>query len=104
MAIDLSSSAVCDNLCTSCNVEMFKDFESATLICPICDKIIKLDINDCRSRTGTYDPTRHYRFWIDHILAKECDEEIGNKNDPKDVHGEKLIAIIYVRIIISFVY
>ena len=40
----------------------------------------------------TFNPNRHYRFWIDHILARESEEELGDKADPSNQSGEKLLA------------
>lgn len=44
-----------------------------------------------KSRSGTFNPNRHFQQWWDHILAREPEEEIGDKTDPDNTMGEKLI-------------
>ena len=43
-----------------------------------------------RTKTG-FSPNRHFQFWMLHILAKEPDEEIGDKNDVDNLRGTKTI-------------
>jgi hypothetical protein len=45
-----------------------------------------------KAKSGTFNPNRHFQFWWMHILAREPDEEIGNKHNPDDLYGELLIA------------
>ena len=44
-----------------------------------------------KSKSGTFNPNRHFQRWWDHILAREPEEEIGEKSDPKNMIGEKLL-------------
>jgi hypothetical protein len=44
-----------------------------------------------KSKSGTFNPNRHFQRWWDHILAREPEEEIGEKSDPKNLIGEKLL-------------
>jgi hypothetical protein len=44
-----------------------------------------------KAKSGTFNPNRHFQQWWQHILAREPDDEIGDKADPKNLLGEKLI-------------
>ena len=44
-----------------------------------------------KAKSGTFNPNRHFQFWWMHILARESEEEIGNRNNPDDLYGELLI-------------
>jgi hypothetical protein len=44
-----------------------------------------------KAKSGTFNPNRHFQFWWVHILAREPEEEIGNKHNPDDLYGELLI-------------
>jgi hypothetical protein len=45
-----------------------------------------------KAKSGTFNPNRHFQFWWTHILALEPEEEIGDKDDPDNQYGEKLLA------------
>lgn len=94
-------------LCIECSEEMILDPERSEYICSnrTCKGICKIDPGTCvlpitinteiqKAKNGTFQPERHYRLWIIHILGDENDEEIGNSNDKDDLYGEKLIATI----------
>jgi hypothetical protein len=44
-----------------------------------------------KAKSGTFNPNRHFQFWWAHILAREPEEEIGDKSDPDNLYGEKLL-------------
>jgi hypothetical protein len=45
-----------------------------------------------KAKSGTFNPNRHFQFWWMHILAREPEEEIGDKDDPNNMYGESLLA------------
>lgn len=45
-----------------------------------------------KAKSGTFNPNRHFQFWWTHILAREPEEEIGDKADPDNLYGEKLLS------------
>jgi hypothetical protein len=44
-----------------------------------------------KAKSGTFNPNRHFQFWWTHILAREPEEEIGDRADPDSLCGEKLL-------------
>ena len=93
--------------CSVCGGEMFVDTQRSELICNdlLCGSIKPLvgtvfeesqfyNQEGQKSKSGTFNPNRHFQFWWMHILAREPEEEIGDKNDPNNHFGEKLLAII----------
>jgi VLTF3-like late transcription factor len=44
-----------------------------------------------KAKSGTFNPNRHFQFWWMHILAREPEEEIGDRDDPDNQYGEKLL-------------
>lgn len=47
-----------------------------------------------KSKSGTFNPNRHFQFWWVHLLAREPEEEIGTRNDVNNQYGEQLLANI----------
>lgn len=47
-----------------------------------------------KAKSGTFNPNRHFQFWWTHILAREPEEEIGDKNDPENQYGERLLSML----------
>jgi len=47
-----------------------------------------------KAKSGTFNPNRHFQFWWAHILAREPEEEIGDKADPDNLYGEKLLLAL----------
>jgi len=47
-----------------------------------------------KAKSGTFNPNRHFQFWWTHILAREPEEEIGDKSDPDNLYGEKLLHVL----------
>jgi len=88
--------------CSDCNYEMSVNSDRSELFCPLCGVIQELlgtvfddtqfyNQEGQKTKSGTFNPNRHFKFWMMHILAQEPEEEIGNKNDPSDIFGQKLI-------------
>jgi len=89
-------------ICTGCGSPMSVDSESSELQCLNCSRIkelVGLVFDDSqfygqegqKTKTGTFNPNRHFHFWWVHILARESEEELGDKNDPNNLYGEKLL-------------
>ena len=88
--------------CTACGKHMLVDLTRSELICSdskcgaiqeLCNTTIE-DVYRTESqkpRSGTFNPNRHFQDWWIHILAREPEEELGDKNDPMNFNGEKLI-------------
>jgi hypothetical protein len=89
--------------CVVCGKEMMVDSSRSELHCsdPACGAIRELvgttfDENTSQSdsqktKSGTFKPNRHFQFWWMHILAREPEEEIGDKDDPDNLYGDKLL-------------
>lgn len=89
--------------CPSCGGEMAVDAGRSELRCGECGTIRELvgtvfddsqfySQEGQKAKSGTFNPNRHFQFWWTHILAREPEEEIGDKDDPDNLYGEKLIA------------
>lgn len=91
--------------CVDCNINLIVIYEVAELICPKCSQIDKYSssmfeenyvIDNAQNnkfiKNNSVD--RHIRVCLDHILAIEPIDEIGDKNDTNNVYGEKIIKQI----------
>jgi hypothetical protein len=89
--------------CGACDVEMLVDAARSVLCCGGCGALRELEgtvFDDSqfysqegqKAKSGTFNPNRHFVHWWTHILAREPEEEIGDKDDPDNLYGEKLIA------------
>ena len=85
-----------------CGGEMKKDISFSKLTCQECSIIKEIDVinsedipnhiqDNLKSKTSMSNPIRHFRHWWQHILAREPEEEIGDKMDPDNFYGEKVI-------------
>jgi hypothetical protein len=92
-------------ICPKCGATMSIDSESSELQCLNCSRIkelVGLVFEDTqfygqegqKSKSSTFNPNRHFQFWWLHILARESEEELGNRSDPENLYGEKLLAKI----------
>lgn len=90
------------NLCEECNCEMSTDPDSSELYCNLCGSVKTImgtvfedsqfyNQEGQKTKSGSFNPNRHYRYWMDRILARESEEEIGDKNDPDNMYGEKVL-------------
>lgn len=93
------------NNCLLCNNNMSVDYNQSELKCDHCGMIKELICSTFdniqfynqegqKIKSGTFNPNRHFHFWWTHILAKESEEELGNKKDPDNQYGEKIIKQI----------
>ncbi|GFR88156.1 hypothetical protein ElyMa_002510500 [Elysia marginata] len=91
------------NQCGDCRVEMVVNADTSELACPSCGQVRELIgtvFDDAqfyhqegqKAKSGAFNPNRHFRFWMDRILAREPEEELGDKDDPDNTCGEKLLA------------
>jgi predicted RNA-binding Zn-ribbon protein involved in translation (DUF1610 family) len=89
-------------ICDVCDVHMAPDYDHAELQCPQCGAVSRLvgtiyadnrmlAQDKAKPKNGQFNPNRHFLSWWTHILAREPEEEIGDPNDPDNLHGEKLI-------------
>lgn len=97
-------SDIIDNepMCTNCHIIMTIIDNISEVSCPRCAKIADHDgpyIDDMQSpiqdnkktKSGSFSPTRHFRFWMTHIMGQEPEEELGDKMDEDNMLGEKLL-------------
>jgi hypothetical protein len=47
-----------------------------------------------KAKSGAFNPNRYYEYWITRIQALEPDEVLGDRNDPENTQGEKLLATL----------
>lgn len=52
-----------------------------------------------KAKSGTFNPNRHFQFWWTHILAREPEEEIGDKSDSNNLYGESLLIKLRAMVI-----
>lgn len=93
--------------CPACGADMVVDAGRSTLRCaaPNCGAVRELvgtvfddsqfySQEGQKAKSGTFNPNRHFQFWWTHILAREPDDEIGDKSDPDNMYGEKLLVAL----------
>lgn len=88
--------------CENCHNIMTILPDGSEMRCDVCsficdlsgagiDEGIQCHSEGHRSRTGTFNPNRHFHYWWIHILALEPEEEIGDSKDDRNKYGETLI-------------
>jgi hypothetical protein len=93
------------NNCSLCANIMTIDSGKSELRCDSCGMIRELigtvfddtqfySQEGQKAKSGTFNPNRHFQFWWSHILAKEPEEELGDKKDPDNLYGEKVLKQI----------
>lgn len=93
------------NKCSVCANIMIIDSSKSELRCDTCGMIRELigtvfddtqfySQEGQKAKSGTFNPNRHFQFWWSHILAKEPEEELGDKKDPNNMYGEKVLKQI----------
>lgn len=89
-------------LCPTCGGDMAVDAGRSELRCGDCGTVRELvgtvfddsqfySQEGQKAKSGTFNPNRHFQFWWMHLLAREPEEEIGDKDDPDNVYGERLL-------------
>ena len=89
--------------CPSCHINMMIDANRSELHCQSCGHIRELvgtvfddfqfyNQEGQKAKSGTFKPNRHFQLWWSHILAREPEEELGDKKDLDNQYGEKLIT------------
>lgn len=85
--------------CAICGCDLVFSDDKISLDCFVCNNSYIFDhmVNDItkltyKSKHGNFKPNRHSKCWIDRILARENEEEIGEANNPDNRLGETLIA------------
>ncbi len=89
--------------CLECKVDMHVDPDASELQCGSCGitrALVGLVFDEAqfygqegqKAKSGTFNPNRHFQFWMEHILAREPLKEIGTEDNPLDVFGEQLVA------------
>lgn len=93
------------NKCSLCANIMTIDSGKSELRCDKCGMIRELigtvfddtqfySQEGQKAKSGTFNPNRHFQFWWSHILAKEPEEELGDKKDQDNLYGEKVLKQI----------
>ena len=82
--------------CHTCQAEMISTYDGKYFECNDCYILEEKTSNYTekslpRSRIGNFNPERHFKTWIDRILARESEDEIKTPDDPT---SEKLIECI----------
>ncbi len=86
--------------CPKCEIKMIIKPDKYEMVCSKCGLIKKIsdttfdsiiDNEIQKAKSGSFDPERHFKIWWRRITATEAPEEIGDKNDPENTQGEKLI-------------
>lgn len=89
-------------VCSLCQGEMIISYDMRyyeCLDCSIVESTDKLTIEKKqlpRSKVGNFNPERHFKAWVDRILARESEDELKN---PGDETGEKTIQLIKCHLI-----
>ena len=89
--IELKLNHLDTKFCNVCQCEMELIYDSNLYICEDCyitDTIESSEKILPRSKIGNFNPERHFKTWIDRILARESIDEICTPDDPT---GEKII-------------
>ena len=90
------------NICLHCCIEMSVNADTSELTCAECGKVqvlIGTVLDEAQLyfqkgqnvKLGLFNPNHHFQFWMDRILAREPQEEQGDKDDPGNTYGEKLL-------------
>jgi hypothetical protein len=88
--------------CPTCGVAMSVDTSRSELRCGECGtlrELVGMVFEDSqfysqegqKAKSGTFNPNRHFQLWWTHLFALEPEEEIGDKDDPDNQYGEKVM-------------
>ena len=71
------------NICEYCRELMIQTYDKTSYVCiccnltkPVHNSLIDISQNIPRSKIGNFNPERHFKTWIDRILAKESEDEL----------------------------
>jgi hypothetical protein len=89
--------------CADCGVEMVADAETSEMKCHGCGSLLSLEgvgfeeaqiynQEGQKSKSGRFNPNRHFLLWWTHVYACEPEEELGDPDDAENVYGEKLLT------------
>jgi hypothetical protein len=103
--VQFSAQKVEYDRCETCGVPMDVDPEKSELRCGGCNVVRQLvgtvfdesqfySQEGQKSKSGSFNPNRHFYHWWTHLLAREPEEEIGDPEDPENLYGEKLIEAL----------
>jgi len=101
-AVDMVSYDICED----CNKRMTLDSNRSELNCQGCgtlrelpgmifDEIQFYSQEGQKAKSGSFSQNRHCRKHVTHILAMESDAEIGDRKNPADSSGEKLLESLH---------
>lgn len=91
--------------CPTCGGPMCVDMSRSELKCNECGtlrELVGMVFDDAqfysqegqKAKSGTFNPNRHFQLWWTHLFAMESVEELGDKDDPDNQSGEKVLAAL----------
>ena len=96
--IPMEMGAPVEQRCAECDYLLDISPDKTTYVCYGCgdvtdikDNIVEAPKQAPKSKTGNFKPNRHFKKWIDHILAREPEESLGDPNDRENARGEKML-------------
>jgi hypothetical protein len=100
---NFSNKKTTENICQYCGENIHIDLSKFEMVCYECGLVYESDNfmtedqqfysqDQQRPKSGAFNPNRHFQQWWIRILAKESEEELGNKDDPDNMCGEKLLS------------
>lgn len=83
------------NFCADCGEQMSVSSETSELTCMKCGKVRELigtvfddsqfyNQEGQKAKSGSFNPNRHFHYWMNHILAREPEDELAIKEDSED--------------------
>ena len=83
-------------LCSICQYEMSLSYDQSYYECLDCSIVESIqsgtkERNIPRSRIGNFNPERHFKTWVDRILARESEDELKSADDET---GENVINTV----------
>jgi hypothetical protein len=91
--------------CRACGCEMRVDAMRSELTCASCGCVFELvgtvfddfqfyTQEGQKSKSGTFNPNRHFQFWWTHILARESEEELLDERDVDNMCGDFVLRSV----------
>jgi hypothetical protein len=99
----------CEYAACGCGAAMAVDSSRSELYCVECGAVRKLegvafDANQfhCqegqKAKSGNFNPNRHFHNWMQRILAKEPEKELGRSGEKDNEYGEQTLKLIREKI------